>query len=100
MKIYEPSYYWKIAKDYIVKQSDYLDKNEPKYYLDKQLAMKYIKFASILKHTSGELAGKNFQFMDFQIKAIIDIFATKYKDERFKKQRRVHLRYGRRDLLR
>ena len=88
MKIYEPQHYHKIAKDYIIKQSKFLEENEPSYYLDKNLAYKYIKFASIMKHTAGELAGKNFQFMDFQIKLIIDVFGTKYKDGEFKGLRR------------
>lgn len=45
-------YYWKIAKEYIIKQSKYLDESEPKYYLDKELGYKYIKFASIMKTSS------------------------------------------------
>ena len=88
MEINTPQYYWKIAKDYIIKQSKFLEENEPKYYLDKQLAYNYIKFASLIKHTAGELAGKNFQFMEWQIKVIIDIFATKHKDGEFKGLRR------------
>lgn len=88
MIINTPQYYWKIAKDYIIKQSKYLEENEHKYYLDKQLAYNYIKFASLIKHTAGELAGKNFQFMEWQIKVIIDIFATKHKDGEFKGLRR------------
>lgn len=88
MNIKEPSYFWNIAKKYIIEQSEHLDKNEPKYYLDKQYAYKCVKFGSILRHSSGELAGKNFQFMEWQIKAIIDIFGTKYRDGRFKGLRR------------
>lgn len=88
MEIYPPSHYWVKAKKYIIEQSEYLNNNESKYYLDKDLAYKYIKFASIMKHTAGELAGKNFQFMDFQIKLIIDVFGTKYKDGEFKGLRR------------
>ncbi len=82
-----PEHYWKIAKDYIIQKDKELQ-NDGKYYLDKQLAYNYIKFASLIKHTAGELAGKNFQFMEWQIKAIIDIFATKYKDGEFKGLRR------------
>jgi len=85
--IKEPNHYWKQAKDYIIKQSLYLEK-EDIYYIDKQLAMKYIKFGSILKLTSGDLAGVTFQFMFWQIKAIVDIFGTKYKSGKFKGLRR------------
>lgn len=88
IEIKEPSYYHKIAKDYIIKQSKYLDENEPKYYLDKDLAYKYIKFASLMKLPAGELGGQTFQFMDWQIKAIIDIYATKHRDGEFKGLRR------------
>lgn len=88
MEIKTPSYYHEIAKKYIIKQSKYLEENEPKYYLDKNLGYKYIKFASLIKHTAGELAGQNFKFMEWQIKAIIDVFATKYKDGEFKGLRR------------
>lgn len=42
----------------------------------------------MIKHTAGELAGKNFQFMDFQIKLIIDVFGTKHRDGEFKGLRR------------
>lgn len=88
MNIKEPSYYWKLAKTYIIQQSKYLDENEPKYYLDKDLVYKYIKFASLMKLPAGEFGGITFQFMDFQIKAIIDIFGTKYRDGEFKGLRR------------
>lgn len=87
-KEFSPQYYWQIAKNYIIKQSKYLEENEPKYYLDKDLAYNYIKFGSMMKLTAGELAGKNFRFMEWQIKAIIDIFATKHKDGEFKDLRR------------
>lgn len=70
IEIKPPEYFWKIAKDYIVKQSKFLDENEPKYYLDKELAYKYIKFASLMKLPAGEFGGITFQFMDFQIKLI------------------------------
>ena len=88
MEIKQPEEYWKIAKDYIIKQSKYLDENEPKYYLDKDLVYKYIKFASLMKLPAGEFGGITFQFMDFQIKAIIDIIGTKYRDGEFKGLRR------------
>lgn len=88
MQINTPQYYWNEAKKYIIEQSNYLDKYEPKYYLDKQLVMKYLKFASLMKLTAGELGGVNFQFMDFQIKAIVDIFGTKHRDGEFKDLRR------------
>ena len=81
-----PKYFWEIAKEYILEQSKNLKDTE--YYLDEKLAMKCIKFASLLKHTSGAFAGINFQFQDWQIIAIIDIFATKYKEGKFKDLRR------------
>lgn len=88
MDIKPPEYYHKIAKEYIIKQSKYLDENEPKYYLDKDLAYKYIKFASLMKLPAGELGGQTFQFMYWQIKAIIDIYATKHREGEFKGLRR------------
>ncbi len=88
MEIKEPQIFWDIAKQYIIEQSKFLEKNEPNYYIDKQLSYSYIKFASLIKHTAGELAGKNFQFMDFQIKAIVDIFGTKHLSGEFKGLRR------------
>ena len=81
-------YYWKIAKEYIIKQSKYLDESEPKYYLDKELGYKYIKFASIMKLPAGEFGGQNFRFMEWQIRAIIDIFATKHRSGQLKGLRR------------
>ena len=88
IEIKDASHYWKLGKKYIIEQSNYLDKYEPKYYLDKQLVMKYLKFGSLMKLTAGELGGVNFQFMDFQIKAIVDIFGTKHRDGEFKGLRR------------
>lgn len=88
MNINSPEHYWEIGKKYIIEQSNYLDKYEPKYYLDKQLVMKYLKFGSLMKLTAGEFGGVNFQFMDFQIKAVIDIFGTKHRDGEFKGLRR------------
>lgn len=88
MTINPPQYYWDMARTYIIKQSKYLEENEPNYYLDKQLAMKYIKFASLIKHTAGELGGENFQFMEWQIRVVVDVFATKYVSGKFKGLRR------------
>ena len=85
-KFHNPQHYWKIAESYISKQSEALKGSE--YYLDEKLAMKCIKFSSLLKHTSGEFAGVNFQFQDWQIKAIVDIFATKYKEGKYQGLRR------------
>lgn len=87
MTINPPSHYWKLAKDYIIKKDDELQK-EGIYYLDKQLSYNYIKFASILKHTQGDFAGINFQFQEWQIHAIIDIFGTKHKAGMYKDLRR------------
>ena len=91
MELKKPQEYWELAREYIIKQSKYLEENEPKYYLDKELAYNYIKFGSLLKLTAGELAGKNFQFQEWQIKSIIDIFATKHKDGEFKGLRRYQM---------
>lgn len=86
-KFNPPQHYWKIAKEYIIKKDEELRKNG-KYYIDKQLAMKCIKFGSLIKHTSGELAGVNFQFMEFQIMAIVDILGTKHLTGKFEGLRR------------
>ena len=88
MKINPPEHYWALAKEYIIKQSKYLEEHEPKYYLDKNLAYNYIKFGSLMKLPAGDLGGETFQFMDFQMKAIIDIFGTKHKEGEFKGLRR------------
>ena len=87
MKINPPQHYWSIGKAYIIKQDEEL-RAIGKYYIDKDYAMKLIKFGSMIKHTSGELAGITFQFMDFQIKAIVDILATKHLIGKFKGLRR------------
>jgi phage terminase large subunit-like protein len=81
-----PQYYWEIADEYI--EQKYNELHNTKYCLDTKIAKKYIKFASILKHTAGEYAGVNFQFQDWQIHSIVDIFATKYRDGKFKGLRR------------
>lgn len=86
-KFNPPQHYWKIAKEYIIKKDEELRK-QGKYYIDKQLAYKCIKFGSLIKHTSGELAGVNFQFMDFQIRAIVDILGTKHLTGKFEGLRR------------
>ena len=86
-RVFNPqSYYIKIAEDYIkVKKKELLKTN---YSLDEKLAMKCIKFSSMLKHTAGEFAGINFQFQEWQIKSIVDVFATKYKTGNFQGLRR------------
>lgn len=73
-----PQHYWAIAKEYIIAQAEYLRKNESAYYLDQNLAYNYIKFASVLRHTAGEYGGVTFQFQDWQIRSIVDIFGTKH----------------------
>ena len=83
----EPRHYWKIAEDYIIKQSIELA-IEDEYYLDEKLAMKIIKFSSLIKHTAGKTANINFQFQFWQIKSIVDVFATKHKAGQFKGFRR------------
>lgn len=87
MNINEPQYYWKIAEDYIKEKSKELLIND-EYYIDEKIAMKYIKFGSLLRHTAGEFAGITFQWQIWQIHAIIDIFGTKYKNGKFKGLRR------------
>lgn len=87
MTINPPTHYWQLAREYIINQDKELRKIG-KYYIDKDYAMKLIKFGSMIKHTSGELAGVNFQFMDFQIKAIVDILATKHLIGKFQGLRR------------
>jgi phage terminase large subunit-like protein len=82
----QPDYYWKIADEYIAEQQENLKGTQ--YYLDVELANLCIEFASVLKHTAGEFAGVNFQFSYWQIKAIVDIFTTKYKKGEFKDLRR------------
>jgi len=79
-------YYWDIAQSYIILKEKELKNTN--YCLDKDLAMKCIKFASLLKHTSGEFAGVNFQFQEWQISSIVDIFATKHKNGKHKGLRR------------
>lgn len=87
MKTNPPNFYWTYAREYIINQDKEL-RQIGKYYIDKDYAMKLIKFGSMIKHTSGELAGINFQFMDFQIKAIVDILATKHLIGKFQGLRR------------
>jgi len=86
-KFNPPSHYHKIAKDYIIKKDKELQK-EGKYYIDKQLALRCIKFSSYLRHTDGILLDINFQFVEWQIKAIVDIFSTKYSSGEYKGLRR------------
>jgi len=85
-KFSPPEYYWKLAEDYIDKQTKNLTGTE--YYLDGKLSLKCVKFSSLLKHTSGEFAGVNFQFQDWQLYSIIDIFGTKFAKGRHKDLRR------------
>ncbi|TLP41047.1 terminase large subunit [Arcobacter arenosus] len=82
----EPKFYWELAKEYINKKTKELTNSE--YYIDEKLAYKCVRFSSMLKHTSGEFAGVNFQFQVWQIESIIDIFGTKYKSGMFKDLRR------------
>ena len=87
MTINPPQYYWKLAKDYIIAQDELLRK-EGEFYIDKQHAISCIKFASMLRHTDGELTDVTFQFSEWQIKAIVDIFGTKYISGEYKDLRR------------
>ena len=47
------------------------------YYIDLDLENRVISFISILKHTGGDLAGEEFQLLDFQIIFLIDVICTK-----------------------
>jgi phage terminase large subunit-like protein len=82
----KPQHYWKIAEQYIQDQSKRLEDTE--YYLDEKLAMKIIKFSSLIKHTAGKTANINFQFQFWQIKSLVDVFATKHREGQFKDFRR------------
>lgn len=86
-KFNAPQYYWQIAKEYIIKKDAELQE-EGKYYIDKQLALSCIKFCSLLKHTSGTLENKTFQFSEWQIHAIVNIFGQKYVSGEFQNLRR------------
>lgn len=87
MKINKPEYFWNLAKKYIIQKDKELQR-EGKYYIDKDLALRCIKFTSYLRHTDGILLNVNFQLVDWQIKAIVDIFATKYSIGEYKGLRR------------
>jgi len=87
LKFKEPEHFHLIAKDYIIKKDKELRK-EGKYYIDKQLALKCIKFTSYLRHTDGILLDVNFQLIEWQIHAIVDIFGTKYIDGEYQDLRR------------
>ena len=86
-KFNPPQHYWKIAKDYIIKKDKEL-REDGKYYIDKQLALKCIKFGSFFKHTSGKLENKTFQYSIWQIEAIVNIFGQKYVSGDYKGLRR------------
>lgn len=83
----KPQYYWKIAEKYILLQREALKSSE--FFLDEKIAMKCIRIASFLKHTSGEFAGINFQFQEWQVHSIIDIFGTKHKKTNLRRYQRV-----------
>jgi len=83
----EPQHFWAIAKEYIIKKDKELQEIGD-YYIDKQLAYNYIKFGSIIKHTAGKTANINFQFQQWQIESIVDIFGIKHAKGQFKGLRR------------
>lgn len=83
-----PKEYWEISKQYIIDKSRELDESNSKYYLDKDFAMKCIKFTSLMKHTAGKLENKYFRFSFWQIKAIVNIFGQKFRDGEYKGLRR------------
>ena len=51
-----------------------------KYYFDYDTAKKYIGFISLLKHTDGDIAGKNFQLIPYQVKFIANVFGVKNRE--------------------
>lgn len=83
----EPSEYWQLAREHILKVEAQLF-TEDKYYVDRDVAMRCIKFASITKLTAGEFGGKLFMFQQWQIEAIVEIFGVKHKHGEFKGLRR------------
>lgn len=62
-----------------------------KYYFDYQEASRYIKFISLLKHTDGELAGKNFQLIPYQVKFIANVFGVKRRDNKKRRYKTAFL---------
>lgn len=87
MEINPHSLYWQIATTYINSKDKEL-RSEGNYYIDKDFALNCVKFVSCLKHTGGKLENKNFQFQDWQIKAIVDIWGTKHLKGELKDLRR------------
>ena len=51
-----------------------------KYYFDYDTAKKYIGFISLLKHTDGDIAGKNFQLIPYQVKFIANVLGVKNRE--------------------
>lgn len=76
-EIKTPEYFWDIAEAYADDRSNELA--ETKYLIDKDHAITCIQFASMLKHTAGSFAGITFQFQEWQIRAIVNIFGMKYR---------------------
>lgn len=63
------------AKEYIALKNAEFSKSDD-YFIDEQIALKAVNFISLLKHTGGKMAGRNFQLLPFQIRFIIDVIAT------------------------
>jgi phage terminase large subunit-like protein len=82
-----PQEYWQDAREYIKKLESELS-IEDKYYVDRDFAMKCIKFGSLMKLTAGEFAVQPFMYQQWQIEAIVNIFGVKYKHGDFKGLRR------------
>jgi len=70
--------------DIVIKKLAKKYKKTP-YYVDLKLSEKVIKFISILKHTGGKLAGKNFQLLDFQTEFVIETLCVMRHDNRYRK---------------
>ncbi|WP_418186744.1 terminase large subunit [Aliarcobacter lanthieri] len=88
LEIYSPKYYWDIAEKYIIKKDKELQKESDEYYIDKPLAYRCVRFGSLIKHTAGSFGGKTFQFQEWQIESVVDLFGTKHKKGAFKGLRR------------
>lgn len=69
-------------KEVVDDASPYMDElekkyNDEKYWFDRKEAMRYVSFIALLKHTDGNIAGKNFQLINYQYTFIGTIFGVK-----------------------
>ena len=52
---------------------------DDKYWFDRKEAMRYIGFIGLLKHTDGNIAGANFQLINYQYIFIGAVFGVKHR---------------------